>query len=56
MGHHLRGVHLGYMTVRGRAGEHLVWHFKATGETWITRGAADVEVEVRNDTGKEAGG
>ena len=39
--HHLRGVHLGYLDVTGRAGERLVWEF-ATAEAWVTLGDDDV--------------
>jgi hypothetical protein len=34
--HHLHGVHLGHLTVEGRAGEKLVWRFGK--EVWITEG------------------
>lgn len=58
--HHLRGVHAGYLTVEGRAGEHLVWRFgsKTSGETlgetlretlretWCTTGDNDVRREA----------
>ena len=44
--HHLHGIHRGYLTVRGRAGEVLVWEFGAGRavplETWITKGGDDV--------------
>jgi len=36
--HHLRAIHGGYLTVRGRAGELLEWHFHATDEGWTTTG------------------
>ncbi|HEX5135605.1 MAG TPA: HNH endonuclease signature motif containing protein, partial [Planctomycetota bacterium] len=39
--HHLRGVHMGYLTIEGRAGERLVWRFR-NGEIWITEGDDDV--------------
>jgi hypothetical protein len=39
--HHLHGIHLGYLTVEGRAGEKLVWRF-GTGEVWETHGDDDV--------------
>jgi hypothetical protein len=39
--HHLGGIHRGYLTVEGRAGERLVWRF-ATGEVFITYGEDDV--------------
>ena len=42
--HHLRGVHGGYVTVQGRAGENLVWRFG--GETWRTTGMDDVRGEA----------
>jgi len=38
--HHLHGVHAGYLTVEGRAGEKLVWRFG--GETWHTTETDDV--------------
>jgi hypothetical protein len=44
--HHLHGIHRGYLTVRGRAGETLVWEFGAQAavpfERWITKGGDDV--------------
>jgi hypothetical protein len=39
--HHLRGIHDGHLTVEGRAGERLVWHF-GNGEIWVTEGDNDV--------------
>jgi hypothetical protein len=39
--HHLRGVHMGYLNVTGRAGERLVWRF-GDGEMWVTSGDNDV--------------
>jgi hypothetical protein len=39
--HHLRGIHDGHLTVEGRAGERLIWHF-GTGETFVTLGDNDV--------------
>jgi len=39
--HHLRGIHEGYLTVEGRAGERLVWRF-GNGEIWVTNGDDDV--------------
>ncbi len=39
--HHLRGIHRGYLTVEGRAGERLVWRF-GNGEIWETEGDEDV--------------
>jgi hypothetical protein len=46
MPHHLHGIHLGYLEVRGRAGERLHWKF-GTGEAvpleeWVTFGDDDV--------------
>jgi hypothetical protein len=38
----LRGVHLGYLLVRGRAGELLVFKASATGEVWELVGEDDV--------------
>ena len=38
--HHLRGIHQGYLTVSGRAGERLFWTL-GTGEVWETRGNDD---------------
>jgi hypothetical protein len=35
--HHLRGIHDGHLTVEGRGGERLEWHF-GNGEIWITEG------------------
>ena len=35
--HHLRGVHGGWLTVAGCAGERLEWEF-GDGERWITEG------------------
>jgi hypothetical protein len=39
--HHLRGIHHGYLTVEGRAGERLTWRF-GNGEIWFTDGEDDV--------------
>jgi hypothetical protein len=39
--HHLHGIHEGRLTVTGRAGERLVWHF-GDGEIWVTEGDDDV--------------
>ncbi|MCK6460084.1 MAG: HNH endonuclease [Planctomycetes bacterium] len=39
--HHLRGIHDGYLTVEGRAGERLVWRF-GTGEIFETLRDNDV--------------
>jgi hypothetical protein len=39
--HHLRGVHMGYLKVEGRAGERLVWRF-GNGEIWVTNGDDNV--------------
>jgi hypothetical protein len=45
--HHLHGIHRGYLTVRGRAGEALVWEFGAAEavplEVWLTKGGDDVK-------------
>lgn len=43
--HHLRGIHRGWLKVKGRAGERLVWTF-GTGEIWVTEGADDVRREA----------
>ncbi|MHC4342176.1 MAG: hypothetical protein ACYSX0_18415 [Planctomycetota bacterium] len=44
--HHLHGVHKGYLTVKGRAGELLVWrlglHDAVPLEEWVTSGDDDV--------------
>jgi hypothetical protein len=45
--HHLHGIHRGYLTVTGRAGEHLVWKMGVTEElvpleVWVTEGDDDV--------------
>jgi len=56
--HHLRAVHGGRLTVRGRAGELVEWYFVATGERWTTTGddesrkhaASQVEREVESAT------
>jgi hypothetical protein len=44
--HHLHGIHRGYLTVRGRAGEALVWEFGAAEavplEVWLTKGGDHV--------------
>jgi hypothetical protein len=44
--HHLHGIHRGYLTVRGRAGEALVWEFGAAEavplEVWLTKGDNNV--------------
>jgi hypothetical protein len=39
--HHLRGIHMGYLKVEGRAGERLTWRF-ANGEIFVTTGDNDV--------------
>ena len=39
LAHHLYGVHRGYVTVRGRAGERLVWRLPLG--DWITRADDD---------------
>ena len=49
--HHQRGVHHGYLTVRGRAGEELVWHVLATGEKWTTTGDDETRRNVRREAG-----
>jgi hypothetical protein len=50
--HHLHGVHRGYLTVKGRAGELLVWRLGPRDvvplEEWVTRGDDDVR---RADSG-----
>lgn len=48
--HHLQGIHRGYLTVAGRAGERLVWDLgtgdgKPSLETWVTHGDDDVRLE-----------
>jgi hypothetical protein len=44
--HHLRGIHRGYLTVAGRAGERLVWRLGTSEavplEEWVTEGDDDV--------------
>jgi hypothetical protein len=44
--HHLRGVHAGYLSVSGCAGDRLVWAMGLDAgvplETWVTEGANDV--------------
>ena len=52
--HHMRAVHRGYLTVRGRAGEKLEWHILATGERWTTTGDDSVRRSVRRDVRREA--
>ncbi|MFI5401996.1 MAG: HNH endonuclease [Planctomycetota bacterium] len=39
--HHLRGIHMGYLKVEGRAGERLIWRF-GNGEIWETEGDENV--------------
>ena len=50
--HHLLGIHGGWISVEGRAGEHLVWRFHGMGEddgeeVWITEGSDDVRKAER---------
>ncbi|MHC4550856.1 MAG: HNH endonuclease [Planctomycetota bacterium] len=44
--HHLHGIHRGYLTVAGRAGERLVWRLGTSEavplEEWVTEGDDDV--------------
>ncbi|MHC4223765.1 MAG: HNH endonuclease signature motif containing protein, partial [Planctomycetota bacterium] len=54
--HHLHGVHRGYLTVKGRAGELLVWRLGLDDavplEEWVTRGDDDVRrVDWTGDSG-----
>jgi len=44
--HHLRGIHQGYLTVTGSAGDRLEWQF-GNGEEWVTIGKNDVSVRAR---------
>jgi hypothetical protein len=39
--HHLCGIHHGYLTVEGKAGERLLWRL-GTGESFVTYGKDDV--------------
>jgi hypothetical protein len=56
--HHLHGVHKGYLTVKGRAGELLVWRLGLDDtvplEEWVTKGDDDVRRADR--TGEPGGG
>ena len=52
--HHLHGIHRGFLTVTGRAGELLVWNLgtgaaEAPLETWITEGEDDVRRPRREE-------